>query len=102
MKQYYRNRFVRVGLVLVALGTISIGVLPILRGSYFYRNYWGGLVYAPATIVGGVLLFWVGLFGWKRFRQVSENSKARARSKENRQHRDQSPLDDFSKPWTGG
>lgn len=52
----------------VGLGLIGGGLSPLIRGSAFYQNYWGGAVFAPFTvIIGGVVLF-IGIFqlGQKR------------------------------------
>jgi len=49
-RPFYRSLFMLVGIMFIGLG------ITVLRhGAVTYRNWWGGLVFAPFVIVFGVI-----------------------------------------------
>jgi len=42
---------------------VATGLRPILKGDLFYNNWWGGLVFGPMTVVGGLLFLSDGKAG---------------------------------------
>jgi hypothetical protein len=50
-----------VGAFMVGYGALQIG-----RGSLSYENYWGGLVFAPFTILLGAIVLYISLFRYDR------------------------------------
>ena len=61
----------------VAVFLILSGIAHILTGRVSYENYWGGLVFAPFTIVLGVLLLFIGAFRVDRLGTVWRDKKGR-------------------------
>ena len=61
-----KRPFVRAVLILIGLVLIGQGVLSITGGDLNYRNYWGGLVYAPLGILVGAFLIYLVLFRWEQ------------------------------------
>lgn len=48
---------------LAGLAMICIGLAPLLRrGDMFYRNWFGGLAFAPFAILFGVFTMWCAAF----------------------------------------
>jgi len=48
MRTKSKNRFIRFGLILIALIIIGTGLAPLaLEENLFYSNWWSGLVFAP-------------------------------------------------------
>ena len=48
----------RAGLLFALMGfaIINLGVLALLQGRLHYANYWGGAVFAPFALLGGLLV----------------------------------------------
>jgi hypothetical protein len=61
-KKKLRNICLQSFAIVIALSVITTGIRPLLKGDYFYRNWWGGLVFGPITIIGGLLLLYVVVF----------------------------------------
>jgi len=55
---------------------ICYGVLQIARGELSYENYWGGLVFAPFTILLGGFLF-IALFRHDRVAGAWQDKRER-------------------------
>jgi len=72
----------------LAVFLILYGVAQITGGRVSYENYWGGLVFAPFTIVLGILLLYIALFRFDRLRRVQRDKKGRPL---------RFPVDDFRK-----
>jgi uncharacterized membrane protein YcjF (UPF0283 family) len=71
MKQNrYKNLFLQSFAALIALAVIATGIRPLLKGDYFYKNWWGGLVFGPVTVIGGLLLLYVVIFRWKKMNKM--------------------------------
>lgn len=68
MKRLRRTliRHGRLATALVGIFAISYGVLQIARGGLSYENYWGGLVFAPFTVLFGALILCISLFRHER------------------------------------
>lgn len=56
----------RLGWVFVGLIVIATGVLSLLEGGTNYRNFWGLVVFAPFTVVVGLLLIVAVVVAWMR------------------------------------
>ncbi len=69
-----RNRYKKLWLQsfagLVALAVIATGITPLLKGGLFYKNWWGGLVFGPITIIGGLLFLYVVIFKWEKLKKM--------------------------------
>ncbi len=70
------------------LGTILIltGMYNILRGDLNYTNHWGGIVFAPAALVMGILVLIIVLFRWKTINQLFKEE--RSGNQKNNRHED--------------
>jgi uncharacterized membrane protein YcjF (UPF0283 family) len=55
---------------LIALAVAATGIRHLLKGDTSYQNWWGGLVFAPLTIIGGILLLYVVIFKWDKLRRM--------------------------------
>lgn len=66
----------KLGATFLASMIIFYAVVDLLRGETIYSNYWGGQVFAPIAIIGGVLIIYVVWFRSKhlqsRHRDKSE------------------------------
>ena len=51
---------------------LSLGIVTLLKGKLHYVNYWGGTVFAPVTIVVGLLLLVGIIFKWEKFGKKHE------------------------------
>ena len=72
MKDKYnksRDRFVRVIIGFMALFFAMLGVVCVFRGRPVYQNAWGQGVFAPVTILVGLILLFIVLFRWSQFRE---------------------------------
>ncbi|MCJ7500339.1 hypothetical protein MUP29_08795 [bacterium] len=66
-----KGKLVRGTLVLVALALIATGLRSFfLNSDLFYSNWWGGLVFAPFTLVVGVLFLYLLIFKWDKFKEA--------------------------------
>jgi hypothetical protein len=97
MKDKYnksRDRFVRVTTGFIALFLIMLGVFHVFNGRPIYHNAWGLTVFAPFTIIIGLLLLFIVIFRWSQFRdtQLYGNSKRK-------QEDDQNHLSKKHKHW---
>ncbi|NCC52459.1 MAG: hypothetical protein EOM20_14745 [Spartobacteria bacterium] len=61
-----REQFGRAGLGCASVLLITGGLLYLLQSVSFYRNYWGGIVFAPLAILVGMAALWLTVFHWKR------------------------------------
>jgi hypothetical protein len=95
----------RIFSALLGLLLIIAGIGSIFSGTYSYRNYWGGIVFGPFAITGGIMLLLIVTFcrrkiwakdnGRKKF-----NGKAARKARKAENYR--AAIDDFDKPWGGG
>jgi uncharacterized membrane protein len=60
-----RELFARVGIGFFGVILVLIGLSKIFGGNLNYSNYWGGVVFAPLTIIIGILVLIIVLFRWK-------------------------------------
>jgi uncharacterized membrane protein YcjF (UPF0283 family) len=56
--------------ILIALAVIATGIRPFLKGDLFYKNWWGGLVFGPITIMAGLLFLYIVVFKWENLRKM--------------------------------
>jgi hypothetical protein len=53
--------------ILIALIVIAAGLSPILsKGSMFYSNWRGALVFAPIAVILGLFLLFLVIFKWDK------------------------------------
>ena len=66
--------------VLLYFGFILIlmGIVAILKGTWHYLNYWGGLIFAPSAILVGLLLLYIVFFQWEHLNEPWADKKGRA------------------------
>jgi uncharacterized membrane protein YfcA len=67
----------RVAVALISALIVLLGAGNFFRGHIGYRNWWGGVVFAPFAIIGGSLGLFVAGFRPKFF--LSEKKKSRIR-----------------------
>jgi hypothetical protein len=61
MKKFGSPRTARIAMAFVCLLILILGAATLFQGNIGYRNWWGGVVFAPfAIIVGGLGLFIAG------------------------------------------
>jgi hypothetical protein len=80
-----KGRLVVIGISVFA---ILYGVLHIVADQLNYENYWGGVVFAPFTIVFGLIVLYVALFRYNRAKPAGRDRKGR---------RIRFPADDYRK-----
>lgn len=72
-----RNVLARGCCLLAALFTIGLAMAKIATGNLLYSNYWGGLVFAPLVLVGGLVFLAAVLFRWRKLQQRPGDKKGR-------------------------
>ena len=66
---------------LAGLAMISMGVAPIFRsGDFSYRNWFGGLVFAPIAILAGVFTIYCAIFKPEWLAASSAEGKSKKKS----------------------
>ena len=66
MNRRNKKTFIRSGFILGAVAVICTGILPLLsKEDLFYSNWWGGLVFAPLTLMVGCFLLYLVIFKWE-------------------------------------
>jgi hypothetical protein len=70
VRQRHKKPWLQFGGALIALALIATGTFPLLGGELSYKNWWGGLVFAPITIIAGLLLLYVIVFKWEKFKKM--------------------------------
>jgi len=71
MKTKAKKLFIRSGLILVALMVIGTGLVPLaLKKDLFYSNWWGGLVFAPLTVLVGIFFLYLVLFKYEKIEKM--------------------------------
>jgi len=70
----YRNKrkdkFARGSFVFLSLFMISFGLAHMFAGETHYSNWWGGLVFAPFTVLVGFFLLYLVIFKWERINNL--------------------------------
>ncbi|MBU2578211.1 hypothetical protein KKA69_05310 [Patescibacteria group bacterium] len=57
--------------VLISFAVIATGIRPlIIKNDMFYNNWWGGLVFAPLTIIVGLFLLYLVIFKWDKIMKM--------------------------------
>lgn len=71
MRTKSKNRFIRFGLILIALMIIGTGLAPLaLEENLFYSNWWSGLVFAPLTMLIGIIFLYLILFKFEKINKM--------------------------------
>ena len=94
------ERLGRVIFTLVVLSLILAGILALLKGDFFYGNYWGGPVFAPLATAIGVFCLYLSVFHWRKLAQRPKRLKGRP-ARRAQLAAERKAIDDFDKPWTG-
>ncbi len=66
----FKKKFIRFGLVVVALMVIGTGLIPLLKGDLFYSNWWGGLVFAPVAVLTGLFFLYLVIFKFEKINKL--------------------------------
>ena len=82
------NRSGRTLAIVASVLVMLYGVTHLVSGRVNYENYWGGVVFAPFTIVVGALFLYIAVFHYDRVGTAWRDKKAR---------RVRFPADDFRK-----
>jgi hypothetical protein len=71
MKKSKRNRLLLQSFAsLIAMAVITVGIRPLLKEDTSYHNWWGGLVFAPVTIIIGLFLLYLVIFKWGKLSKM--------------------------------
>jgi hypothetical protein len=71
MKKNNKKILIRAGMILVALVIVGTGFVPLFTNKeLFYLNWWGGLVFAPITIIAGAFFLYLILFKWDKIEKM--------------------------------
>ena len=99
-------RIRKIGPAVAALAFASLmlaAISAILSDDPFYRNYWGGLVYAPLAVAFGVIAVVLLLLRRNKADQNSRRKKSGKQLRRERQAAMHRPaVEDWDKPWRGG
>ena len=60
-KKFSRLMFGFLAVILIALGASVLN-----KKQLYYTNYWGGAVFAPVAIFGGIMILFIVIFKWKK------------------------------------
>ena len=69
-KKTIKEILIRSFAALIALAVIATGARALIKDNLFYDNWWGGLVFAPLTIIIGALLLFLIIFKWETIRTI--------------------------------
>jgi hypothetical protein len=69
-KPFYRTLFLVIGAAI-----IGIGIAPLRHGDLSYENWWGGLGFAPFTIIFGIIIVLGAIFKPTIFGRQSSKTK---------------------------
>jgi uncharacterized membrane protein len=61
----------RVGFAVIGLGLVGNGLAPLMQGRSFYSNYWGGAVFAPISLMIGIVVILIAIFQGRMRREES-------------------------------
>ena len=67
-KKTIKERLIRSFAALIALTVIATGARALIKKDLFYDNWWGGLVFAPVTIIIGAFFLFLIIFKWETIR----------------------------------
>jgi uncharacterized membrane protein len=87
MKDKYnksRDRFVRATFGFIALFLTALGVFHVFTGRLTYHNAWGLGVFAPITIIVGLILLYIVIFRWSQFRESELYGNKRRKKEEDK------------------
>jgi hypothetical protein len=79
MKKLGSPRAGRTAFTVFSLVIILFGAGSLFRGHIGYRNWWGGVVFAPFAIIIGTLCLFIAGFRPKLFSNTSSKKKSRIR-----------------------
>jgi hypothetical protein len=61
-----KERFARIGMAAAAIFLAVSASVNIFAGRLNYRNYWGGLVFAPYAVAIAAIALLIVVFRWKK------------------------------------
>ena len=101
MKRWMNNIWVA-RLVVFVIGVVLVlgGIGGSLGGALHYRNYWGGLVFAPWTVLLGILVLGTLVVKWKTLNHklpAPRKLKGRAARLARQAKNTKFPIDEFRK-----
>ena len=88
--------------LLMGLGLLLGGIRALTGGALHYRNYWGGVVFAPLAIVMGGALLVLLVVKWRTLDEREEELKGKAARRARQAHRARADVETFDEPWKGG
>jgi hypothetical protein len=91
----------RVILFLMGLGLVLGGLRALLGDRLHYRNYWGGIVFAPLGVALGAALLLLLVLKWNRLSEREPELKGRAARKAAQARNARPAVETFNDPWTG-
>jgi hypothetical protein len=69
-KSKTKKRLLQLFASLIALAVISTGVRYLMKDASFYQNWWGGLVFAPLTVLVGLFFLYLVIFKWDKLSKM--------------------------------
>lgn len=70
MKKKTKELIVRITWGIIGILLILVGVYSLHKGHFHYYNYWGGAVFAPYAIFGGILILLLVIFKWIKAKNI--------------------------------
>jgi hypothetical protein len=66
-KKKWKRSVMRIGFGALALAMTLFGVIPLIMGRQFYRNWRGEWVLAPLALFIGAFFLFLVIFKWEKF-----------------------------------
>src|SRR5688500_11434344 len=85
----------RVMLFLFGTTLLFLGLATLKEGRIDYKNYWGGIVFAPFAIAIGAFILVVLIFKWNKLNERSKPLKGKARRRAEEAAETKFPIDDY-------
>ena len=67
MKSHSKLILIKTGLIIVSLLLISSGIFSLLNFGINSKNYWGGIIFTPLTLIAGIIVLFLALFKFNKF-----------------------------------
>ena len=101
--RFWDSRWLLGGFVVfIALSLILGGLNAMMGGRPAYRNYWGGVIFAPFAIVLGTAILVVFAVNWRSLNELGRPLKGKAARRARQAERARSAVETFDEPWKGG
>jgi len=89
----------RIALIFVGLSLVLTGAAALQSGRLHYQNYWGGSVFAPLAIVGGLMALVMVIVRWRSLNETGPELRGKAARRQQRAAEKRSPVETFDRPW---